>query len=191
MPIVLCCGLRHRTSHDTVRRLRIGQERSVEWNRVPMSRRAHFMFLLLTVAWLTAAVHFHGNVFGFGLASALVWWGLIVMTIATGYYLIQVAPAARVTAWLKRDFAINLVLFLVLLLTILEAINRFQWLGMRAAGWIVFTAAALHPLAVDWPHLRHHRADPAGSPVPQYVPPACLAIDWTLAALLLIGLTFL
>jgi hypothetical protein len=156
-----------------------------------MSGRGYFFFLLLTLAWLTASVRFYGNVYGFGLATAFIWWGLLVMLVATAYYLVQEAPAARVTGWLKRDLVFNAVLFLLLLATILDALNRFQYLSLRAAGWVAFAAAALHPVAVDWPHLRHHRADPAGSPVPQYVPPACVAIDWTLGALLLIGLAFL
>ena len=156
-----------------------------------MSRRAFLAFLLLTVAWLGAWVVAYDVVYGFHLATAIIWWGLIVMLIATGYYAIQEAPAARVTGWLRRDLAINIVLLLALLFAILDGVNRFQHLSLRAAGWFAAAAALLHPLVVDLPHRRHHRRDPAGSPVPQYVPPACVAIDWTVAALVLAALLLL
>ncbi|MGH7557201.1 MAG: hypothetical protein ACREMD_05400 [Gemmatimonadota bacterium] len=156
-----------------------------------MIRRSYLVFLLLTLAWLVAGVQFYGRSYAFDLAAALVWWGLLVMFLAAGYYLIQVAPAARVTAWLRRDLAINAVLFLVLLGTILDGINGHRWLSLRGAGWVAFGAALLHPILVDRPHHRHHRGDPGGSPVPQYVPPGCLWIDWTLAVLVLGGLLLL
>lgn len=156
-----------------------------------MSGRGYVSFLLLTIAWLAGSIILYDAAYLYHLGSAIVWWGLIVMTLATGYYLIQEAPAARVTGWLRRDFALNLVLFLALLFAILDAASRFQILGLRTAGWTALAAAAIHPIAVDWPHLRHHRADPAGSPVPQYIPPACIAIDWTLAVILLGGLLLL
>ena len=55
---------------------------------------------------------------------------------------------------------------------------------------IAFLVAFVHPVLVDQPHANHHREDPAGSPVPQYLPPACAWIDWLTAALLL-GALFL
>lgn len=152
-----------------------------------MIRRSYLAFLLLTLVWLVAGVHLYGRSYGFDLARALVWWGLLVMLLAAGYYVIQVAPAARVTGWLERDLAINTALFLALLFAILDGLNGHRWLGVGGAGWIAFGAAVLHPVLVDRPHHRRHREDPAGSPVPQYVPPACLWIDWTLAALVLGG----
>lgn len=156
-----------------------------------MTRRPYLAFLVLTVAWGTASVSLYDRSYGFDLAAALVWWGLLVMLVASGYYVIQDAPAAPVSGWLERDLAINTVLFLVLLFAILDGLNGHRWLGVGGAGWIAFGAALFHPVLVDRPHHRHHREDPAGSPVPQYVPPACLLIDWTLAALVLAGMLLL
>ncbi len=113
------------------------------------------------------------------------------MTMAAVYYVIQEAPAARVTGWLLRDLAINVVLLLVLLLTLLDAIEGSVVLDLRGAGWVALATSFLHPILVDAPHRRHHRADPAGSPVPQYLPDACVAIDWTLTALVVGALVVL
>lgn len=154
-----------------------------------MSKRAYGAFLLLTVGWIAVSVFAYEVPYRWLLAHALVWWGLVVMAVATGYYLIQEAPAARVTPWLKRDFVINLLLFLAVLFAILDGAAGWRYIGLDAGGWIAFGVAFLHPLAVDLPHKGHHELDPAGSPVPQYVPPACLWIDWTLAAILLAALT--
>lgn len=150
-----------------------------------MIRRSYAVFLLATAAWMTAAALAYPLPYGWYVASAAIWWALIVMTIATGYYVIQVAPAARVTPWLARDFLINTALLLALLFALLDGSMGWRYLSLPTAGWIAFGAAALHPLAVDLPHKGHHERDPAGSPVPQYLPPACLWIDWTTAALVL------
>lgn len=155
-----------------------------------MSRRAYGGFLLLTVGWL-GWVHFgysDPGAGGLSLSEALVWWGLVVMIVATGYYVIQDAPAARVSSWLRRDLLFNLVMLMALLGTMAEAAAGFPRMGVRGVGAVVFAVAAVHPVAVDWPHLRRHREDSAGSPVPQYVPPPCVWIDWTLAALMVIAL---
>jgi hypothetical protein len=154
-------------------------------------RRAYLAFLLLTIGWLMTGVVVYDRAYGFHLAKASIWWGLLIMLIAAGYYLIQEAPAARVSGWLRRDLAINTVLFLILLGTILDGVNGHVWLGLDGAGWVVFAVALLHPVLVDRAHHRHHREDPAGSPVPQYVPPACVWIDWTLALLVLLGIQLL
>ena len=156
-----------------------------------MIRRAYLAFLLLTLAWLTAGVVVYDRAYGFHLAKASIWWGLVIMLIATGYYLIQEGPAARVSGWLRRDLVINAVLFLILLWAILDGVNGHVRLGLGGAGWVAFGAALLHPLLVDRAHHRHHREDPAGSPVPQYVPPVCVWIDWTVAALVLLGIQLL
>lgn len=156
-----------------------------------MIRRAYLGFLLLTLVWLAAGIGVYGRFYGFDVATAIVWWGLLVMLMAAAYYLIQEAPAARVSGWLRRDLAVNAVLLAVLLFAILDGVNRYRWLGLRGAGWVAFGAAFLHPLLVDRPHQRRHREDPAGSPVPQYVPPACLWIDWTLAGLVVLGILLL
>lgn len=148
-----------------------------------MSKRAYGAFLVLTLTWTAASALAHDVPYGWLLANALIWWGLIVMAIAAAYYLIQEAPAARVTSWLQRDFAINLLLFLGLLFAIFDGVAGWRYLGLEAGGWIALVAAVVHPLAVDLTHKSHHETDPAGSPVPQYVPPACLWIDWTLAVI--------
>jgi hypothetical protein len=151
-------------------------------------RRAYLSFLLLTLAWLVAGVVVYDRAYGFHLAKASIWWALLIMLIAAGYYLIQELPAARVSGWLRRDLAINALLFLILLATILDGINGHVLLGLEGAGWVAFGAALLHPVLVDRAHHRHHRDDPAGSPVPQYLPPACWWIDWTVALLVLGGI---
>ncbi|HET6341231.1 MAG TPA: hypothetical protein VFG78_03515 [Gemmatimonadota bacterium] len=156
-----------------------------------MIRRAYLGFLLLTVAWLTAGVAVYDRAYGFHLAKASIWWGLVIMLIATAYYLIQEAPAARVSGWLRRDLAINTVLFLILLGTVLDGVNGHVRLGLAGAGWVAVAVALLHPVLVDRAHHRHHREDPAGSPVPQYVPPACVWIDGTLAGLVLLAIQLL
>lgn len=156
-----------------------------------MSMRAYGAFLLLTVAWTAVAALGYEVPYGWLLANALVWWGLVVMAIAAAYYVIQEGPAARVTPWLKRDFAINVLILLAVLFAILDGAAGWRHLGLETAGWIAFGAAVLHPLAVDLPHKSHHEIDPAGSPVPQYVPLACLWIDWTLAGILLGALLLL
>jgi hypothetical protein len=154
-------------------------------------RRAYLAFLLLTVAWLVAGVVVYDRAYGFHLAKASIWWGLVIMLIATAYYLIQEAPAARVSGWLRRDLAINAALFLILLGTILDGVNGHVRLGLGGAGWVALGAALLHPVLVDRAHHRHHREDPAGSPVPRYVPPACVWIDLTVALIVLLGIQFL
>jgi hypothetical protein len=78
-----------------------------------------------------------------------------------------------------------------LLFAILDATAAFHVIDVRIVGWIGFGAAAAHPIVVDWPHRKRHRNGLAGSPVPAYVPDACLAIDWTLAALVLAALLVL
>jgi hypothetical protein len=155
-----------------------------------MSRRAYAGFLLLTLGWLGWARVGYRDLGsgGLTLSEAVVWWGLVVMIVATGYYAIQEAPAARVRPWLRRDFLINVVTLVALLVATLDAAAGFPRMGVRGVGGIALAAAALHPLAVDWPHLRRHRDDPASSPVPQFVPPPCIWIDWTLAALIVIAL---
>ncbi len=150
-----------------------------------MVRRSYVVFLIVTAAWLAAAALAYPMPYGWYMASAAIWWGLVVMTIATGYYVIQVAPQAQRVRWLGRDFLVNAALLLVLLFAILDGSMGWRWLSLPAAGWIAFGASAIHPLAVDLPHKSHHDHDPAGSPVPRYLPPACLWIDWTTAALML------
>lgn len=156
-----------------------------------MSARAYGAFVLLTAGWIAGAAWAWDLPYGWRMAEAIVWWGLIVMAIATGYYLIQEAPAARASGWLKRDSTINAVLFGVVLAAMLDGVAGWSRLGLEPAGWIALGVAFLHPLAVDLPHRSHHEADPAGSPVPRYVPPACVWIDWTLAAVLASALLLL
>lgn len=156
-----------------------------------MSRRAYGAFLVLTVAWIAAAAYLYPAPHAWFIAGAIIWWGLIVMLVATGYYMIQEAPAARVTGWIRRDLAINLVLFLALLAAALEGLGGYRRLTLPGVGWVAWAAAILHPILVDRAHHRAHRADPESSPVPQYVPPACVWIDVTLAALVLFAILVL
>jgi hypothetical protein len=156
-----------------------------------LSRRAYAAYLLLTTAWIAASAILYPFPYGYFVAGAIIWWGLVTMVIATGYYVIQEAPAARVTGWLRRDLAVNGILLLALLAAMMEGLGGYRRLSLQGVGWIAFAAAVIHPIAVDWPHRRHHRADPAGSPVPQYVPPACFWVDGTVAALVLIALLIL
>ena len=72
-----------------------------------MSRRAYVAYLLLTAAWLAGAAFLYPIPYPWFVANAIVWWGLLTMAIATGYYIIQEAPAARVTGWIRRDFLVN------------------------------------------------------------------------------------
>ncbi len=153
--------------------------------------RPYAAFLSLTLLWLGAAVAVYGNAYAYTLTLAIIWWALLIMLIATAYYVIQDAPAARVIDWLRRDLIVNVVIFLVLLFAILDATAGFRVIDVRIAGWIGFGAAAVHPIVVDWPHRKQHRNSLAGSPVPGYVPDACLAIDWTLAGLVLAALLVL
>ncbi len=153
--------------------------------------RPYIVFLVLTLLWLGAAVVIYGNAYAYTVTSAIVWWALLVMLIATAYYVIQGAPAAQVIDWLRRDLIVNATIFLVLLFAILDASAGFRITNVRTAGWIGFAAAALHPIVVDWPHRKQHQGSLAGSPVPRYVPDACLAIDWTLAGLVLVALLVL
>jgi len=155
-------------------------------------RRAVLGYVVLTAAWLAAGIALSpGMAYGYTVARLSIWWGLLVMLMATAYYAIQEWPAAWVTGWLKRDLAINVLLFLVVAFTLLDGIQGSIVLGLRASGAIAFLAAFVHPVLVDQPHAKHHREDPAGSPVPQYLPPACLWIDWLTAALLLVALFLL
>lgn len=147
--------------------------------------RPYLAFLGLTLLWLAAAVVVYGNAYAYTVTWVIVWWTLLIMLIATAYYVIQDAPAARVIDWLRRDLIVNAAIFLVLLFAILDATAGFRVIDVRIAGWIGFGAAAVHPVVVDWPHRKQHRNSLAGSPVPKYVPDACLAIDWTLAGLIL------
>jgi hypothetical protein len=162
-----------------------------EDGRPSVSRRAYFAYLELKAAWLAAAAFLYPIPYGWFVAGAVIWWGLITMVVATGYYIIQEAPAARVTGWLRRDLLVNVVLALALLAAMLEGLGGYRRLSLQGVGWVAFAAAVIHPLAVDLPHRRHHQADPAGSPVPQYVPPACLWIDATIALLVLVALLVL
>ena len=157
-----------------------------------MIRRAVLAFVVLTAAWLGAGIALApGMAYGYTVARLSIWWGLLVMLMATAYYAIQEAPAARVTGWLRRDLAVNVLLFLVVAFALVDGIQGSIVLGLRAAGAIAFLVAFVHPVLVDQPHANHHREDPAGSPVPQYLPPACMWIDWLTAALLLGALLLL
>lgn len=153
--------------------------------------RPYIAFLCLTLLWLGGAVLIYGNAYAYTVTSAIVWWALLVMLIAAGYYIIQDAAAAQVIDWLRRDLIVNAAILFVLLFVILDASAGFRITNVRIAGWIGFAAAALHPIVVDWPHRKQHRDNLAGSPVPKYVPDVCLAIDWTLAGLVLVALLVL
>ncbi len=156
-----------------------------------MVRRAVLYYVVLTMAWLAAGIALTpGMAYGYTLARLSIWWGLLVMLMATAYYGIQELPAARVTGWLKRDLAINALLFVLVAFTLLDGIQGSIVFSLRASGAIAFLAAFVHPVLVDQPHANHHREDPAGSPVPQYLPPACWWIDWLTAALI-VGSLFL
>ncbi len=156
-----------------------------------MIRRAVLYYVVLTMAWLAAGIALTpGMAYGYTLARLSIWWGLLVMLMATAYYGIQELPAARVTGWLKRDLAINALLFVLVAFTLLDGIQGSIVFSLRASGAIAFLAAFVHPVLVDQPHANHHREDPAGSPVPQYLPPACWWIDWLTAALI-VGSLFL
>lgn len=156
-----------------------------------MIRTAVLAYVVLTVIWLAVGIALApGMAYGYTVARLSIWWGLLVMLMATAYYGIQELPAARVTGWIRRDLAINLILFAIVGFTLLDGIQGSVVFDLRASGAIAFLAAFVHPVLVDQPHAKHHREDPAGSPVPQYLPPACLWIDWLTAALL-IGALFL
>ena len=156
-----------------------------------MIRRAVLGYVVLTAAWLAAGVVLTpGMAYGYMVARLSIWWGLLVMLMATAYYGIQELPAARVTGWIRRDLTLNFTLFLLVAFTLLDGIQGSIVLGLRASGAIAFLVAFVHPVLVDQPHANHHRTDPAGSPVPQYLPPACMWIDWLTAALIL-GALFL
>lgn len=151
-----------------------------------MIRRAVIYYVVLTMVWLAAGVALTpGVAYGYTVARLSIWWGLLVMLMATAYYAIQELPAARVTGWLKRDLAINALLFVIVAFTLLDGIQGSIVLSLRGSGAIAFLVAFVHPVLVDQPHANHHREDPAGSPVPQYLPPACGWIDWLTAALVL------
>lgn len=157
-----------------------------------MIRRAVIYYIVLTVAWLAAGIALTpGVAYGYTVARLSIWWGLLVMLMATAYYAIQELPAARVTGWIKRDLAVNALLFFVVAFALLDGIQGSIVLDLRASGAIAFLVAFVHPVLVDQPHANHHRDDPAGSPVPQYLPPACLWIDWLTAALLVAALFLL
>jgi accessory gene regulator protein AgrB len=155
-------------------------------------RRAVLAFLVLTAAWLGVGIALvPGMAYGYTVARLSIWWGLLVMMMAPAYYAIQELPAARVSRWLRRDLAVNLLLFLVVAFALVDGIQGSIVLGLRVSGAIAFLVAFVHPVLVDQPHANHHRRDPAGSPVPQYLPPACMWIDWLTAALLLGALLLL
>ena len=154
-----------------------------------MTRRAVLAFVVLTAAWLGAVVALAPGPDTAATAARLaIWWGLLVMLMATAYYVMQEAPAARVTRWLRRDLALNALLFFVLAFALVDGIQGSIVLSLRASGAIAFLAAFVHPVLVDQPHASHHRSDPAGSPIPQYMPPACMWIDGITAALVLVAL---
>ena len=150
------------------------------------------MFLALTAGWLAAgALLAPGDSLAPTLARLSIWWALLVMLMATAYYAIQEAPAARVTHWILRDLGVNVALFLVVAFTLLDGIQGSIVLDLRASGWIALVVSILHPAVTDRAHLKRHREDPASSPVPMYVPPACVWIDWTTAALTAVALVLL
>lgn len=156
-----------------------------------MIRRGVVAYVVLTIAWLATGIALMpGMAYGYTVARLSIWWALLVMLMATAYYVMQEAPAARVTRWLRRDLAVNAALFFLVAFTLLDGIQGSIVLDLRASGAIAFFAAFVHPVLVDQPHANHHKADPAGSPVPQYIPPVCLWIDWLTAALVL-GALFL
>lgn len=156
-----------------------------------MTRRAVVAFVVLTMAWLATGIALMpGMAYGYTVARLSIWWGLLVMLMATAYYVMQEAPAARVTRWLRRDLAVNAALFFLVAFTLLDGIQGSIVLNLRSSGAIAFFVAFVHPVLVDQPHANHHKADSAGSPVPQYIPPVCVWIDWLTAALVL-GALFL
>ena len=156
-----------------------------------MIRRSVVAFVVLTMAWLATGIALMpGMAYGYTVARLSIWWALLVMLMATAYYVMQEAPAARVTRWLRRDLAVNAALFFLVAFTLLDGIQGSIVFNLRSSGAIAFFVAFVHPVLVDQPHANHHKADPAGSPVPQYIPPVCLWIDWLTAALVL-GALFL
>ena len=103
-----------------------------------MIRRAVLGYVVLTAAWLAAGIALSpGMAYGYTVARLSIWWGLLVMLMATAYYAIQEWPAAWVTGWLKRDLAINVLLFLVVAFTLLDGIQGSIVLGLRPSGAIV------------------------------------------------------
>ena len=156
-----------------------------------MIRRSVVAFVVLTMAWLATGIALMpGMAYGYTVARLSIWWGLLVMLMATAYYVMQEAPGARVTRWLRRDLAVNAALFFLVAFTLLDGIQGSIVLNLRSSGAIAFFVAFVHPVLVDQPHATHHKEDPAGSPVPQYIPPVCVWIDWLTAALVL-GALFL
>ena len=155
----------------------------------PTLGRAFLPFFVLTLAWFGGTVLLNRPVYPAHLYRSAIWWGLIVMTIAAALY--AMLDAARPEpGWVKRDVALNTLLFVALLAVMLDGLHGFRVLTLRQAGWIAFGAAAAHPLITDLPHHRHARAGDE-IPVPLYIPAVCLLVDWTLAALLLVVLVLL
>ena len=63
-----------------------------------MIRRAVLGYVVLTAAWLAAGIALSpGMAYGYTVARLSIWWGLLVMLMATAYYGIQELPAALVT----------------------------------------------------------------------------------------------
>ena len=110
------------------------------------------------------------------------------MLMATAYYVMQEAPAARVTRWLKRDLAVNAALFFLLAFTLLDGIQGSIVLDLRASGAIasswrsstLCSSTSRTPTTIG-PIRR--------SPVPVR-PARSVWIDWLTAALVL-GALFL
>jgi hypothetical protein len=122
-----------------------------------------------------------GQFFGVPAREITFWLVAVTMTAAHCYYVIQAyATVDGRRHWL--DLAFNFAQGVGVAIVMVGHLG--DDLGLRASLGLVALVAAAHPVLTDLPHMRRwFRTDAA-----RYVPPACVIIDFSAAALALLAL---
>ena len=129
-------------------------------------------FFVVAGIWYAA-----GAAFGLQVRERSLWLATVTVLIATGYYVIQGVASSGGRRWL--DIVLNLAQLGATM--VLVAAHLSHAVAPRTALGLTGVAAFVHPLVTDWPHIRRWLRTEVAS----FVPPACLIIDWGLAAMVL------
>lgn len=129
-------------------------------------------FFLVAGTWYAV-----GAAFGLPVRERSLWLAAVTVLIATGYYVIQGVASSGGRRGL--DVALNLAQLGATMLLVSAHVSHS--VAPRTALALTGVAAFLHPIATDWPHIRRWLR----TEVATFVPPACIIVDWGMAATVL------